>query len=220
MCYHIALKIKRSKHEAHIGAKTIIIPELAEKISGFSHQQHPVITANSVNLPEFMSWGLIPNWVNSQVQATEIRNFTLNAKSETINEKPSFKHLISSNRCLVPVSGFYEWQTRGKKKIPYFIGLAQHEVFFLAGLWDVWQNPTLNKPVSSFTIITTSANDLMAEIHNSKKRMPCIVLPEQQEEWLTMPLTETIKEAVFQAIPSDLMLAKLVDENPSTPTLF
>src|SRR5690554_2121254 len=115
-----------------------------------------------------------------------MRKSTLNAKLETIGEVPSFKS-INEQRCVLPVTGFYEWKwldSKGKRKEKYLIQLDQESVFGLAGLFSSWTNPKSGEIVNSFSLLTTEANEIMAEIHNIKKRMPLIMDPEQAKKWL------------------------------------
>ena len=110
----------------------------------------------------------------------------MNAKIETINEKPSFRQSVN-NRCLILVDGFYEWQwldEKGKKKQRYLLALPKDELFCLAGIWNIWVDKSTGEIINTYTILTTEANELMAKIHNSKKRMPVIVNKENEENWL------------------------------------
>jgi putative SOS response-associated peptidase YedK len=126
---------------------------------------------------EFMLWGLIPGWAKD----TAIGNKMINARAETLAEKPSFKHAYKRRRCLILADGFYEWQTipGAKVKQPMFIHLTDRKPFTLAGLWEAWHPGDEN--IISCTIITTEPNEMMAQIHN---RMPVILPPSAWEEWL------------------------------------
>lgn len=123
-------------------------------------------------------WGLIPSWAKERA----IGNKMINARAETLKEKPSFKRLIQKKRLLIPADGFYEWQkdATGKTKTPFFIGLKSKELFGFAGLWDVWKSPE-GEEVRSFTIITTDANGVLRPIHD---RMPVILKKEDEAAWL------------------------------------
>lgn len=110
----------------------------------------------------------------------------LNAKIETLVEKPAFKNVLNQ-RCLILANGFYEWQwldAKGKNKIKFEIGIGNDELFAFAGLYSQWIDPDTSEIVPTFTIVTTEANTLMAEIHNIKKRMPVILRPEDEQHWL------------------------------------
>jgi len=97
-----------------------------------------------------MHWGLISYWAKDP----SIRNRMINARAETLTEKPAFKHLVGSRRCIIPADGFYEWRKEGKRKVPMWVHLKNRKLFGLAGLWDVWRKPD-GTPVESFTIITS-----------------------------------------------------------------
>ncbi len=115
-----------------------------------------------------------------------VRGNTVAAAIETVTEKPSFRNVVNQ-RCLVIANGFYEWQwhdTKGKNKSKFEIGKENEELFAFAGLYSIWQNPTTGEEKNTYTIVTTEANPLMAEIHNIKKRMPIILRPEDEQKWL------------------------------------
>ena len=130
-----------------------------------------------------MQWGLIPNWF-SGANPINIASKTLNARIETLTEKASFQRLVSTQRCIVPSSGFFEFQHKGLEKIPYFIYPIDTSLFSMAGLYDEWLNRETGEIIQSFTIITTIANPLMEDIHNHKKRMPLILDQSQIQAYL------------------------------------
>jgi putative SOS response-associated peptidase YedK len=120
-------------------------------------------------------WGLIPVWAKDE----KIGSSLLNARSETVFEKPAFKDALHKRRCLVPMDGFYEWKTEGKVKQPYLFSFADGRPFTLAGLWSTWKGP--GGPVESFSVLTTAANDLVGSLHD---RMPVILEDKDHDEWL------------------------------------
>ncbi|WP_091011992.1 MULTISPECIES: SOS response-associated peptidase [Paenibacillus] len=124
-----------------------------------------------------LRWGLVPVWAKDD----KIGNKMINARAETLNEKTSFKRLISSKRCIIPTNGFYEWKKEGSAKQPMRILMKDDSIFSLAGLYDTWTDPDGNK-LSACTIITTEPNSLMEDIHN---RMPAILRPDDEAEWLS-----------------------------------
>ncbi len=152
-------------------------------VNGFKYPEVPVIVGEKLKL---MNWGLIPFWAKDET----IRQYTLNAKAETIFEKPSFKNRIATHRCLVPATGYFEWQHNGKIKQPWFIRLKEQDSFSFAAVWDAWKNPVTGSTSLSFTIITTEANPLLAEIHNSKRRMPVVLTVENEFDWLKNGLSK------------------------------
>ncbi len=161
-------------------------------INGFTHPKIPVITNKATHLVQGFNWGLIPTWAKDEQTAFDLRKLTLNAKAETLFEKPSFKDAAISNRCIVLVSGFFEWKTVGKDKIPHYIYCTDMPIMALAGLYSTWQNPLTNTIINTVTIITTSANELMAEIHNTKKRMPVILPKNQINNWLAIDYAHSL----------------------------
>ncbi len=126
---------------------------------------------------EVMTWGLIPSWSREPVGL-------INARAETLEEKPSFSESFIRRRCLIPADGFYEWQRNGKTRQPYYFQMKDEVAFAFAGLWDSWRNPGnefSSAAVTSCSIITTSPNELLATIHD---RMPVILSPEDYDRWL------------------------------------
>ncbi|GAA0135445.1 SOS response-associated peptidase [Paenibacillus sp. YSY-4.3] len=123
-----------------------------------------------------LRWGLVPSWAKNDKIASKM----INARAETITEKPSFNRLVASRRCIIPADGFYEWQQRGKSKQPFRITLKDEGIFSFAGLYDMWTDQSGNR-LATCTIITTAPNSLMADIHD---RMPVILQKEDEAEWL------------------------------------
>ncbi len=138
-------------------------------------QMLAVITNEKPRQLSYYKWGLIPGWAKDP----SIGNKMINARAETITEKPSYKTALRTRRCLVPADAFYEWRQNGDK-VPYRIYLKNSRLFAFAGLWDRWRTPE-GSEISSFTIITTGANGFMQPIHN---RMPVILRREDEQLWL------------------------------------
>ena len=135
---------------------------------------------------ESLQWGLVPHWTKDPSKGPGLAN----ARAETIEEKPSFKEPFKTQRCLVPVDGFYEWQQGGKAKQPYYFSMNDQKPFALAGLWDFWKPTAKQKGVSivSFTLITTASNALMEPIYD---RMPVILDEENFDLWLSPDYGDT-----------------------------
>ena len=184
MCFHtiqskLALQIER-RFNSRIRDKKEFVPH--EHINGFTFPKTPIITNEHPEIIEHYNWGLIPHWAKDD----QIKAMTLNAKIETIEDKPSFRD-VTNQRCLVIANGFYEWQwldSKGKNKVKYEIGIGNQDLFAFAGLYSHWTDTTTGEIRNTYTIITTEANPLMAEIHNIKKRMPVILHPEDEQKWL------------------------------------
>lgn len=147
----------------------------------FSLPELPVVSSDRIGL---LRWGLIPGWVKNISDANEIRVKTFNARSETVDTKPSFYESYRVRRCIVPVSGFYEWQHTSSGKLPWYVRSSSDEHLSLGGLWSEWLSGDSDETIVTFTIITTEANALMSEIHNSGKRMPLILNNLSVEKWL------------------------------------
>jgi putative SOS response-associated peptidase YedK len=150
----------------------------------FSLPEIPAVCSGMSDRIRLLKWGLIPSWTRNIDDANSIRYKTFNARSESIATKPSFSSSFRSKRCIIPVKGFFEWQHLGKKKIPWYIYHSEDEILSLAGLYDVWTENSTGEIFNTFSIITTDANDLMAEIHNSGKRMPAILDRTSEMGWI------------------------------------
>lgn len=150
--------------------------ELPPRFNIAPSQPVAVIANNGRNKVEFFQWGLIPSWAKEPA----IGNRMINARAETLAEKPSFKNAYKRRRCLVLSDGFYEWKKMNGAKTPMYIRLASGEPFALAGLWELWHGPD-DSTILSCTIITTTPNELLADIHN---RMPVILPSAVYDRWL------------------------------------
>jgi putative SOS response-associated peptidase YedK len=193
MCFHKSLAIKAAELEARYGAS---LPESAEfqpiyHANAYQLPAWPIITKQDPKHFQMIHWGLIPRWTKSNDDASDIRTKTINARSETIYEKPSFRGAAQAGkRCLIPVTGFYEWYTSGSKKFPFYISTSDQKIASIAGLWDEWPDPETGELVPTYTLLTTEANPLLAAIHNTKKRMPCVLTPDEEKAWLYEDLNE------------------------------
>jgi putative SOS response-associated peptidase YedK len=147
-----------------------------------------------------LRWGLVPFWAKDP----SIGNRMINARAETIAEKPSFRNAYRKRRCLVLADGFYEWHTEAGVKVPYFISLADGKPFAFAGLWENWQSKESDESLETTTIITTAANDFLSRLHH---RMPVVLQPDTATRWLDgdMELLAdvTANSPDFQAWPVD-----------------
>lgn len=212
MCFHS--KQSKSAQEVEARFKATIDNHVKFKsqthINGFDYPETPVITDEKPTIITHYHWGLIPSWAKDE----EIKKYTLNAKIETVKEKTSFKSSINK-RCLIIANGYYEWKwldPKGKLKNKYEIGLPKEALFAFAGLYSHWVNQTTGEIINSYSILTTEANPLLAEIHNSKKRMPVVIKQEDESRWLNH---EPIEKYAFP------YSANLVAKNLDTPsTLF
>lgn len=146
-------------------------------------------------------WGLVPGWAKDR----RIGSKTFNARAETLLEKPSFRPLVARHRCIIPVSGFYEWQRQGAHKQPLYIHRGDGRPLALAGLWTTWTDPATGEPLTSHTIITTGPNRFMSSIHD---RMPVILGGEDLDAWLDPALdTPALVTTLLRPCPDDLLTA-------------
>lgn len=213
MCFHFSLTQKMSVIETELNATW----EGAEwqpiyHASGFSFLDMPVVTQASPRLLQPMAWGLIPHWVKSSEQAHEMRGLTLNARSESIFEKPSFRKPAQQQRCLIPADGFFEWMEHNGNKYPHFIQMKSVPFFCFGGIYDHWLNPDTDQYVKSFSIITTRANPLMARIHNRKKRMPLVIPSNQWHDWLDPSADKKKVESYCQPLSDELLQAHTISK--------
>lgn len=138
----------------------------------------PVVVGGQSRALRLMRWGLVPSWAKEQ----SIGQKMINARAETLHEKPSFKRLLSGRRCIIPATGFYEWKKDGRRKLPMHFRLKSGGLFGFAGLWDRWKYPDgEGRDLESFTIITTSPNEVLRQVHH---RMPVMLRREDEARWL------------------------------------
>ena len=159
---------------------------------------------------ELMKWGLVPFWAKD----SQIGHKMINARSETLTQKPSFKHLLKQNRCIVPCSGFYEWKKIDKQKVPYYIEIKDSELLSFAGLYDIWKDSAGNE-LKTFTIITTNANNTLKPIHN---RMPVILEKGFEEKWIDDKFQDV--NSLIQMLkpyPDENMIAYAVSTEVNSP---
>ena len=189
MCYDIAyltrkIKVYEKRFNASYGDKPFIP---MYHTNGFDHMEVPVITGQDPEQIKLFVWGLIPAWAKDRTQVVKIQNSTLNARDNTLFEKPSYKAAARGRRCLVVVDGFYDHHWKNGKSYPYFIKLKSGEPFAMGGIWERWERDDMIR--YSVSIITTDPNPLMAHIHNRPKasenpRMPFMVRPELESTWI------------------------------------
>ena len=175
MCGRFTLRRTADQVAMRFGVETIAA-ETTPRYNVAPTQSVAVVTENSPRTLSLMKWGLIPSWAKDPA----IGNKMINARAETLAEKPSFKTALVRRRCLIPADGFYEWARQGTHKQPMFIHTLTDDIFAFAGLWDVWKTPE-GEEVQSCTIITVAPNPLMATIHN---RMPAMLEKEDEAAWL------------------------------------
>lgn len=183
MCFHSkqskSAQELQNRFKAKFENEALFTPSI---YNGFQFPKTPVITNKQPDKIQFFNWGLIPFWAKDD----SIQKNTLNARIKTIHEKPAFRNVVN-NRCLILADGFYEWQwldDKGKQKQKYELTLPDNELFAFAGLYSEWTDKSTGEIISTYTILTTEANELMSKIHNTKKRMPVIVSADYELTWL------------------------------------
>jgi putative SOS response-associated peptidase YedK len=198
MCYSISTSLSAQLKRAIHQGQEKSIAEIKERMTqiqdlfyanGYTHPKVVIYTNENPNTPVAAEWGLVPQWATEKEQIQKIKRNTLNARCETIFEKPSFKKAIQLRRCLIYVDGFYEYHHKNGKAFPHFISLVEQGPMILAGVWSERLNPQdVSKTIASFSIITTKPNVLMQHIHNNPKRneprMPVILTKELAEGWV------------------------------------
>ena len=159
-----------------------------------------------------LQWGMVPSWAKDR----SIGHRLINARSETVDQKPSFRKALQKRRCLVPADGFYEWKkSEGRRKVPMYLSLTEGGPFAFAGLWEIWSDPDRPECLETFTICTTAPNDLVRPIHD---RMPAILRPEDEATWLD-PKVESMDrlKSLLKPYPADAMAARCVEPYVNNP---
>lgn len=179
MCGRYTLVSGKAKLITRFGVQGKPAGEIKPNYNIAPGQTMPVITnSGKGNQLELMRWGLIPVWAKDPAIGYKM----INARAETLAEKPTWKRPFKSQRCLVPASGFYEWRRDGSTKTPYYIHLTGEDTFAFAGLYDEWTDKSSGEVIRSYSIITTNPNGVVKPIHD---RMPVILEPSQEDDWLS-----------------------------------
>jgi putative SOS response-associated peptidase YedK len=220
MCYDIKANLEAQLKRAKRSNNEFAIREIEEKlkpyldlplnhVSGFDHPKMLIYPSESSFSPKVATWGLVPFWTKNEADKNLIWQKTLNAKAETLFEKPAFKEVAKNKRCLIYIEGFYEHHFHNGKAFPHFVKHKNEEPLVLAGIYDDWLNNVNHNMLKSFSIITTVGNELMTKIHNNPKlsgpRMPLVLDEELAEKWLS-PNPKNI-EAVLQYRPIENLVA-------------
>ena len=215
MCYYVDSNISKKdvKEMYNVGYEGKDF-EAQDFLNGYSHPLVAVILDENPTVATSANWGLIPSWAKDRT----IQKQTLNAKIETIAEKPSYRNYYNK-RCLVLVKGFYEWKWmdgKGKVKQKHFLTLPDTKVISLGGIYSTWTEEESGEFLTTFSIVTTEANELMTEIHNTKHRMPIVLTKAMEKEWLT---ERDIQDFPFPNHEADLFAVNLDEPSPQL-TLF
>ncbi|OGS42892.1 MAG: hypothetical protein A3K76_01050 [Euryarchaeota archaeon RBG_13_57_23] len=185
-------------------------PEFVPRFNIAPTQSVPVIVRDGKRKAVMMNWGLVPFWAKDP----KIGNRLINARAESVSTKPAFRGALKKRRCIVPTTGFYEWRREDKVKTPFYVHMKDNSFFGLAGMYDKWRRPD-GSTLQTFTIITTTPNSVLEKIHN---RMPVILKPEQEEDWLSnAELSAKALEGFFKPYPSRSMTAYEVSRTVNSP---
>ena len=187
MCFTIEVHLTRKAIENRFSVDTSALYDFDFNYfyRAFSNPMIPVIAGDQPEQVSQMQWGLIPSWARDRKKAMQLRKGCYNARSESLQEKPSFREALIKGRCLVLAHGFFEWQHIKGARIPWYIRLKDDSPFAFAGLADAWQDPEDGSIHQTCSIVTTEANPLMEKIHNTKKRMPVILTRENEKGWIS-----------------------------------
>jgi putative SOS response-associated peptidase YedK len=189
------------------------VPSIPPRYNMAPTQEAAVVRVAEPGAPRtlsFLRWGLVPYWAKEAA----IGNRMINARAESVTEKPSFKSSFRRKRCLIPTSGFYEWKKEGKSKQPYLIRRKDHRPFAFAGLWDRWNDPA-SGPLETFTILTTDANERVRELHD---RMPVILAREDFDLWLDPKVGDPARlQPLLAPLAGDELELVRVSRNVNSP---
>ena len=210
MTYHLSLNLKKKDIPADIvwDKKKDVTRPMQD---GFAYEEWPIIrnsyTTGGQKL-EMAHWEFIPFWINDAGELEKAREKvpTLNARGETILTSRMFKSAALNRRCLLLSSGFYEWRHYRGVAYPYFVKVKGKDLFYIAGIYQPWTDKESGEKMTTFALVTTKANELIAKVHNKRKRMPVVLTDELKGEWLQKDLSEKrIKEiATFQYPSKDM----------------
>lgn len=214
MCGRFVSKAKKeeieNEFEVEIGDDSLIVPRY-----NIAPTQLIAAITELENTREILlfKWGLVPKWAKDESMSSKL----INARAETLREKPSFRDAFRSRRCIIPTSGFYEWQKTEKgAKQPFYFYLKEKEVFGFAGLWEEWLNKETGELTETCTIITTESNDVLKPVH---ERMPVILKTDFYEQWLNPKIKDTDKlQNLLVPYPADEMASHPVSRAVNSPT--
>lgn len=215
MCGRFTLTVDPAQLQEQFRLSEAPAQELIPRYNIAPSQAVAVVANEAERKLDLYQWGLIPSWAKDP----KIGNKMINARAETLAEKPAFRAALKRRRCLVVADGFYEWKKDGKGKVPMLVQMRDGRPFAFAGLWEVWHSPEKG-PIRTCTIITTSPNALLEPIHN---RMPAILQPEDYDRWLdprelpadeTVPLLRPFDASQMRAVPVSTLVNNPAFDSP------
>jgi putative SOS response-associated peptidase YedK len=225
MCFYYAVIKTNAKRLIDNGIITeeqlSLFPE-SQLVKGFDFPLMPVISSENPETIQMYRWGFVPTHIGSDEKALDFlrRYNTLNARSETLFESRLFSNVIRKQRCLVLCSGFFEWRHKnpGKKnseKYPFYVSLKDDGMLVFGGIWEKFTDRETGEIIHTYSIITAPANELMELVHNSKKRMPLIIQPENALKWLEKDLGEDEIKSFLKPFDAGRLKAKPIKKiNP------
>lgn len=220
MCYKVAVKSAPEVYEKRFGSK--FNPEYEHKLhyhaNGFSHPSLPVITQKDPDIIQAFEWGLIPSFAKDTAHAKKLRIGNLNARDDNAFTAVSWKTSIRKRRCLVLADGFFDSMDVNGNKFPYFIYRKDEQPFAFAGLYNAWKDENdIWHP--TFSIVTTEPNELMRKIHNIKLRMPVILPPDNERNWLSNDLLDDEIKDLMVPIEDGILTAHPVNKDLNKNTV-
>jgi len=207
MCGRYVLSVEAGVIQREFNLETI--PQLESRFNIAPSQPVPIITNDAPHDLTLVKWGLVPSWAKD----AKIGYRMINARSETVAEKPSFRAAFKRRRCLIPASGFYEWVKADDGKQPHYIYVQDEPVFAFAGLWEVWNSPE-GDMLWTCTILTTEANEAIQDLHH---RMPVILNAQTREIWLDNDSDRGELETIMQPYPAEAMAHYPVSKAVNSP---
>jgi putative SOS response-associated peptidase YedK len=222
MCYHLSFHSNKEKLATKHG--WTLFADIKERprfhINAFHFPKISVLQQENPLCLKEAFWGLIPSFIKTINEANAFRLNTINARSESLFEKPSYKHQILGKKCVVIADGFFEWQQNNQQKKPYYISAKNNELLLFAGVYNEWLNPETGELIPTCSIITKEADLLMSTIHNSKKRMPALLNENEYKVWLNTEDKQTIRHLLqvkeehhLHAIPVKINVTKNESDN-------
>jgi putative SOS response-associated peptidase YedK len=215
MCGRFTLRTPATVIAAHFGL--FEVPPFSPRFNIAPSQPVPVVRLRTEGQapPQrewtWLHWGLIPRWAKN----VSVGNQMINARAETVAEKPAYRAAFRRHRCLVAADGFYEWRQSGPRKQPYYLSMHDHRPFAFVGLWGHWTGPNLST-IESCAILTTEANAVLRPLHD---RMPVILAPEEYARWLDTNVQEAGElTRLLDPYPADEMSAYAVDPRVNSPS--
>ena len=208
MCGRFTLYITAEDLASHYHLRILPVTEPRYNIAP-SQQINIIKAASGEPTLSTVKWGLIPHWAKDE----KIGYKLINARAETVSEKPSFRNAFKHRRCLIPASGFYEWKKEGSRKQPYYFQAKGESVFSMAGIWESWKAPD-GDIVESCSIITTAANELVSRIHD---RMPVIIAKDSYKIWLSAENNGQLFKELLKPYSEFVMICNPVSQMVNSP---